>query len=759
MRRCFRPFGLAAAFSLFSLLLATQPAAAAVAGDAPSLRSRDRIAVQVIFTYGDSHTKTLPNGSTIRFESDRSGAFDATLERYYAYHGVDSFKLETAGKGNISVGDRMIFQTGGGAVVRREEGSGQPVDCHMTAHIDARRGTYSLAFEILTSTTVTLTGPGAPPSETPNAAGLSFETGDLPLPAGDDVIRGHAVFEPHIGSGHLGTNIVPEGRVMKQQEGALLSPVHVRWQLGRPGPKPPLELILSVENHARWLPEGPTPDTAAGAPGNTAIVTAKLRRKDGGPLERGALNIRFQVAQCSAEPGACLNFPVGAKPDPKAFDLRYVEGGDAEPVGADGQAAETPMGDWRQAKATLGSFDWGAYGSVTAIAYVPNYGDVLATVEGTGKSSLPMPKRAAGSNIGDAWKERYGAGALSDLDDSEKTTGNRNDGDGLSLYEEYRGLIARGKHSRHDADSLLDPRRKNLIVLLAKEGRTATDGEPPQQEVYSLQPVGAHLESALAGGRLLAAAIGGAHVVNAFQDEAPASRQMNANSAYGLVKPQHGVLLYALGSGTAGDVGVTVPLRRHDKTPAKTDFVAIDFAGTAAGYAGQKAANAAGGLATPYSLAEELANTVAHELAHACGAAHHGDLEGEGPMRQLYAEHKPPAYTVIGADGVEITAREHTVINADGSATKKDYYELKGQIAGNDSRSSGDLACLMCYPNYYAWRLFTGRGKGYLWRAMVPLPMGTTLCTGRDGQPANEHFGPATAGRGNCRAKIKIKDY
>ena len=118
----------------------------------------------------------------------------------------------------------------------------------------------------------------------------------------------------------------------------------------------------------------------------------------------------------------------------------------------------------------------------------------------------------------------------------------------------------------------------------------------------------------------------------------------------------------------------------------------------------------------------------------------------------------PPRYTVMGSDGVEITAREHTVKNSDGTETRKDYYELKGQIAGDDSRSSGDLNCIMCYPNYYAWRLRTIRGQGYVWRAMVPLPMGSTLCTARDGNPPNIHFGPASSSRGNCKAKIKIKD-
>jgi hypothetical protein len=54
--------------------------------------------------------------------------------------------------------------------------------------------------------------------------------------------------------------------------------------------------------------------------------------------------------------------------------------------------------------------------------------------------------------------------------------------------------------------------------------------------------------------------------------------------------------------------------------------------------------------------------------------------------------------------------------------------------------------------------LVTGNKQGYVWKALPPQRMGTTLCTARDSQPPNALFGPADSGRGNCRAKIKIKD-
>jgi len=65
----------------------------------------------------------------------------------------------------------------------------------------------------------------------------------------------------------------------------------------------------------------------------------------------------------------------------------------------------------------------------------------------------------------------------------------------------------------------------------------------------------------------------------------------------------------------------------------------------------------------------------------------------------------------------------------------------------------------MCYTNAYSRRKKTLPGGNFIWQALLPLPMGTTLCTGRDGAPSNSFYGPASDGMGNCRAKIRFRDF
>jgi hypothetical protein len=685
----------------------------------------------------------------IRFRSQRSGIFEANLDRYQAYGGVDSFRLKSGAQGSISTGDNITMQTGGGNVVRTEEGTSAPVDSAVTIHIDSKRNVYSVSFDIKGKTKYTLTGPGSPPQTNDNKAGLHYSSGNLPLPKESNVIRGQAVFVCEPGSGQLGTNLVEEGAMMKTMGGETQNPVHVHWQFGRPGPKPPLILELSIKDYATWLPEGPMPGAPGSAPGNTAMVVATLKRKDGQPVDRGAMTIQFALTQSSTEPGVCLNYPLEAKADKTDFDLRYLDGADAKPIGRGAQKAETPIGDWRKASAMIGAFDWGAYGTFTVVAYVPDYGYVAGKLEGTEEQTVRLPKRSADSFIGDAWKKAHGVTDLPDTDDSEKSDGNTNNGDGYTLYEEYRGAFARGKHSRHDEDAQFDPKRKDLVVLIAQKERTVTYEIDKKKYTIQLRPVGeSHLAETRSGTRLLESAMLKSHVVLMQQDESPETHQINANSGYTLSGAQHGVLLYDLAPDLSAegssDLGLTFPLQKHDKTPGKTEFVAIDFTSAATVYVEQAKRNAHAGIKQPFTLLESIANTVAHELSHACGASHHGDNQLPDPLRDFGADNVPPKHTILGVDGSEVTDRP---------------FHLAGSVALEESCSSGDLTCIMCYPNAYSWRRKTLPGHNYVWQALLPLPMGTTLCTSRDGTPANTLYGPASDGNGNCRAKIRLRDY
>ena len=703
---------------------------------APRPLSRaDEIGVEFVFSYEESYAKDLGSGTSFHFTSTRHGAVNAKLKRYRAYAGVDSFTYRGPAQGVVSVNDKIVWSSAGGDVTESESGAGEPSEAAVTVHFDTKRGVYSFGMDFKAPTKVVKTGPGTSTND-PNTAGLSWSSPEFPLIANAPTVLGSTSFTVAPGSGSLGSNVVAMGRTMKHMDGQPLAEVKLNWLLERPGPKPEVELTFEVENYDTWLPEGPQPGQAQDAHGNHANVTAHLARKDGQPLERGALFMSFELKECSSEPGICINTP----PEGEAAslkDLRFIDGGDAQPKGEEKQRAQTPFGDWQTASALVGALDWGAYGVLEVKAYVPHTGEVVGRFVPTNEKLARLPKRKPDSYIGDAWKAQHGVEDLPDDDDLEQTQGNTHHGDGYSLYEEYRGVFALGKHSRTSEKAALLPKKKDLVVLLSNKSRPEHPG--PKEPVFLA--LGESALGQLEGGfALFESATQGARALPMKEEEAQASRMINVCQKSHHKEAQYGVLM--LRAPSAGqDAGGCYPLELHPKSPKTADWVAFDLDGNAAMHEKlvEKCKNY--GISVPFTAHEDLANTVAHELSHACGLDHHGDRETDGPTRKREELVPADKFHLYDYKGVELLGDQ--IPNP-----------IDGSIAPDFSSASGDMACIMTYTNAYTWRLTTG--GGYFWHEVLPTAPGHTLCTGRDGNPLNVIYGQAAANGGNCRSKLNL---
>jgi len=126
-----------------------------------------------------------------------------------------------------------------------------------------------------------------------------------------------------------------------------------------------------------------------------------------------------------------------------------------------GMTATTPEGEYAVVIAGISSFDFGAYGKLKVTAEVNGREIVGYWKNDPAKEQKPLllPKRKPTSWIADKWKEDQGVSDLSDTDDEEnEPVGDTHKGDGLSLYEEYRGFSENLKHIR------ANPKKKDLFV-------------------------------------------------------------------------------------------------------------------------------------------------------------------------------------------------------------------------------------------------------------------------------------------------------
>jgi hypothetical protein len=194
-----------------------------------------------------------------------------------------------------------------------------------------------------------------------------------------------------------------------------------------------------------WLPQG---DWQA----NTVNVTARLDEAQ--DLSEG--KFRFTLFEVTQEPGYALNAGDGDE-----LDLEFEAGQpgwDEATSTGDGWQIETTE-SLAEAAALVRAHDYGAWGKLRAevnangLAWLP-----CQTTDGDDYITIPLDKD--GDRVADYWEEQHGvSGQNQNADKDAQPADQRSNGDGFSLYEEYRGFVDENRQHQR-----LDPTHKELFV-------------------------------------------------------------------------------------------------------------------------------------------------------------------------------------------------------------------------------------------------------------------------------------------------------
>jgi hypothetical protein len=154
-----------------------------------------------------------------------------------------------------------------------------------------------------------------------------------------------------------------------------------------------------------------------------------------------------------------MNWPLDAKD--KDYDMRLVAvaGGKLRKLDQILEVTEPRKNDLGNynAETQIDSYDFGGRASLQAICLLNDGREI----EGVMKDVGPMPKLPKMKKPGwvaDSWKKAHHVEKLADNADNEKIEGQKDNGDGFTLYEEYRGWVENGKHIEGD------PEKKDLFV-------------------------------------------------------------------------------------------------------------------------------------------------------------------------------------------------------------------------------------------------------------------------------------------------------
>ncbi len=475
--------------------------------------------------------------------------------------------------------------------------------------------------------------------------------------------------------------------------------VTVEWNIS-PGLQADAEVVVVKDSaFQNWRPTA----GSGGARGNSLSLTAKLQAKGGGTTNVKAAYFIWQLTNCSKEPGYAMNAPRSGPS--KEFDLK-LEGSDLLLDDATtAQSGKTKAGEQTQSTETVASYDWGAFGTLKVTAVMPDLSEIVAYLEGdTAQTDIRLPMRSEGSFIADVWKQNQGVtGKADNADDETDPQGDGSPGDGLTLYEEYRGFMIDGQHA---------------------------EGNPKKKDYFILNRAGAFY---LSGFRLFQS-LSGLQVHDRLKGaELSDARVINFNYTAGPHKvDQHGVIVVpiAANAGYAEAQGGPGPPKKI------TQVVAPKILPDAT-----------------LNWITYLSASMAHELFHASNVWHHGEGDGTyGPFRFDSA--------------TNTSLYKGTPINAlteSGSTyplpVDTDSYFVLG-VPGDTH--SGDDSCVMRYDDARAYQSTADSHTIYFVDAE---PAGFALCTQALGTGINDagrspqsRYGDSVQGRGNCRGQILVND-
>ena len=381
----------------------------------------------------------------------------------------------------------------------------------------------------------------------------------------------------------------------------------VSWQIDLT--LPPVELVITAPGYDEWRPEGNIKKPAE--PGNKLVARATLKPKAGqGTFVPRVKSIRFQLLDTSREPGVCLNWPLEAKDDDYDLRLAAVAGGKLSKKDQILEVDDPRRNDEGQAyaEAQIDSYDFGGRASLRVVCLLADGREIEGVMKDAGEMPR-LPKMKSPGWIADSWRKAHQVEKLTDDDDNEKVEGQKDNGDGYTLYEEYRGWVVNGERVEGD------PEKKDFFVLNLIGG----DAEPGIDLFEQLSELRVH-------SKLLP------------EEMSETTRLLNGNRRDGPHnKDQHGVWVKTFASKSElGDDGAATVMNKKGVAgrPGLVDGVGI-----------LARDNTESAFNKPFNLPAEEAifaydRAVAHELLHTVGVEHHGS--GDYRMIVGYASTRNP---------------------------------------------------------------------------------------------------------------------
>jgi hypothetical protein len=725
--------------------------------------------------YSGTFTMNGSGGGTI---GDTEWTINESISGTFIFDTRGPFGIGYAGTASVTTGihDRTVLTQSDGSLFTTEYSTTAPYeDMYSTLNLDLLTCNYEIV--------VNHTNPNGQQVATNDTGSYTSTQGFSWGPASDGSIALTATGDPAnvlVALPLTGPNITYT-KSFQDNSGFLgYGPVNwtVSWTL-KPG-LPSDKLVVKISDYTGWRPTGGMTETDIGKTPkgvtNYLHIAAELQNADGTPSTDIPDSVKFSLVNYSSEPGVTLNWPAknSAKSTPDMeFSVNTSTPGALVPTLSNNNlvATFTPTAQNPQTAYLIdvAPHDWGGWATLNVTATISGLEiqghlqlqpSQVASNPGEanqGAVDIPLPDRQPNSHIADNWKNHYGiALGTTDDDDKEMSEGqNQFPGDGLTLYEEYRGFYVGCSRATPTSGC-----RGNMV---------RGEGDPTKKDLFVVNQSG---RSRVAGGIKLFQRITGVNVTfkSMSMDLIGTDRVINFNFVQGAHEVNQHALVITTGPASA-DFGCA---NGGPGNPQYVNKIYIPpdslFTGTVSPDGGTQPAIDIGNLQA----------VVAHEIGHGVGIWHHGELDETGTTGPYVYWYTPDGFVLkeIGkvandsfAQSLELvgSGTPIRVFNEDGQDVTLVFIQdaaaegLQKNWQGVDAgQHSGDVKCVMKYfmsTNYIskADRSVRYWAEEYAGDGMTDTGTGTDTNDPNRKTPQSR-YSSAAAPRGQCLSQLCVND-
>jgi|GEM_PF-6098597 len=261
--------------------------------------------------------------------------------------------------------------------------------------------------------------------------------------------------------------------------------IHITAFIGKPilqyeaviYPKVPLQ-DKKMYAYEHWLPKGPKVDGSDDTKGDDSLSFYVVVRdkKDTTKMYSGTYTANWNLAEVSRYPGFCNNYPAYTPSPNTDPDLTFQKGMKQDPLfNADSvtdNIAQTKEGKGKDGLVKIHCMDYAAWGKLQATVILDDGTQIHARpYYDAQKEYITIPCDKEDNKLADYWEEQNNIlhkGYYPEWDEDDKPANQRDNGDGYTMFEEYRGFaVHKPKETtpdKQDVHERTDPFTKDVFV-------------------------------------------------------------------------------------------------------------------------------------------------------------------------------------------------------------------------------------------------------------------------------------------------------